>query len=95
MIDPLEWFKKFGWPVYFWVRQIAHFLGGVLIGVVAWQTERWLGLWPWVVCGSLLAGVILYKEIKEREQGQDFVKSAIDLIAWFFGFWLMFSMFGV
>lgn len=93
MKDPLEYFKKFGMPVYFWMRQVFHFLGGALVGLGAYGLSF---LWPymWAVAGGILLTVILAKEVFENRSGQVWYKTPIDVAAWFCGFWLMFAMLG-
>lgn len=85
----LAYFKRFGWPVYFWARQVAHFLGGACISIVSHVLTLWLPK-VWVIPSvfAILVFVIVHKELREDEH-QDFLKTTIDMAAWIFGFGLV------
>lgn len=73
------------------VREVAHFLGGCLVGAGGYGLSKLLGVWGWIGTGAALFGVLLWMEVGDQKTGQSRLKTLVDLLAWSLGFFLVFG----
>ena len=81
ILKPLEPYPT----LRFVVRELFHFLGGALIGLIPGLTKYVVFS---VIAGVLMSGVIIAKEISEDNVSQPRYKTIIDVSAWIGGFLL-------
>ena len=75
------------------VREVVHFLGGVLIGTGTYLiTLAWSGPWMWIISGVTMYTILGFKEHGDMSRGQLKSKLVCDLLYWGFGFVVMFSV---
>ena len=70
-------------------REAFHLSGGALIALLAslfFFVGDTVGKWIVSLAGAALVAIILFKEI--ANPGQGFTKTAFDVLAWGFGFYL-------
>lgn len=81
---------------WFWVREMLHFLGGLLIGLGADLLVHFTGWWGVIILVFIiLQDIILLKEIWEYWRGvQSLFKTYCDMAMWILGYavaaWPMF-----
>jgi len=68
---------------YLFCRELTHFIGGVIIGLIPALTSSVLFS---ILAGWLIFIIIVLKEISEDNKSQSRFKTIIDVLSWTIGF---------